>query len=103
MWHRDPKKEGGIRDPIAVLEQLNGLNNGTVERKIVCREIRRVWRSEEFPENSITRNLKIPAKIPIKGTAGSYTLSKPYALWKKLILPKAVDFFTKRPSEKQIK
>lgn len=77
---------------MAALEKLNGLNNGTEERKeIVCRERRLFWRIY----NRTTRNLKIPAKIPIKGTTGSYTSSKPYALWKKLILLKAVDFYKK--------
>lgn len=79
---------------MAALEQLNGLKNGTVERKeIVCRKEIFGWRSEVFPENRIKRNLKIPPKISIEGTAGSYTSSKPYALWKKLILLKVVDFY----------
>lgn len=95
MWHRDPKKEGGVRESYGSVGAAEWTEEWYSRKKRNCVQGEEIfgWRSEVFPENRIKRNLKIPPKIPIEGTAGSYTSSKPYALRRKLILLKVVDFY----------
>lgn len=103
IWHRKPKKGEGMRKSYSSATEAEGTAQWYQSKKRVRAGRRDFGWRLEFPENQITKNLKTPPGIPIKGMLGSLHFFKTLMHFGRNLSFSKFQIFIKRPEEKQIK